>query len=176
MLGLAFVAPEFIEILLGRKWIESVPFLQLFCLWGAIGYMWNLYTSLLVGHGRSDVYLGGIILTGLLQISVVAATYMLGIYAMVIGYVIVYYASFLYWQYFTRKHVPVRAFQIVKDIAPFLCALLFAILATWLITFHLDNLYIRIILKILLVMIIYVGIVWLRDTNMIKEVIEYLYK
>ena len=127
MLGLAFVAPEFIEILLGRKWIESVPFLQLFCLWGAIGYMWNLYTSLLVGYGRSDVYLGGIILTGLLQISVVAATYTLGIYAMVIGYVIVYYASFLYWQYFTRKHVPVRAFQIEKDIIPYLGASLIAI-------------------------------------------------
>ena len=174
MLGLAFVAPEFIEILLGRKWIESVPFLQLFCLWGAIGYMWNLYTSLLVGYGRSDVYLGGIILTGLLQISVVAATYTLGIYAMVIGYVIVYYASFLYWQYFTRKHVPVRAFQIVKDIIPYLGASLISILITAFVVMHISNIYIIFALKIIVVAISYAAILWIGGSTIFKDAIKYV--
>ena len=174
MLGLAFVAPEFIEILLGRKWIESVPFLQLFCLWGAIGYMWNLYTSLLVGYGRSDVYLGGIILTGLLQISVVAATYTLGIYAMVIGYVIVYYASFLYWQFFTRKHVPVRAFQIVKDIIPYLGASLISILIAAFVVMHISNIYIIFALKIIVVAISYAAILWIGGSTIFKDAIKYV--
>ena len=174
MLGLAFVAPEFIEILLGSKWMESVPFLQLFCLWGAIGYMWNLYTSLLVGHGRSDVYLGGIILTGLLQISVVATTYTLGIYAMVIGYVIVYYASFLYWQYFTRKHVPVRAFQIVKDIIPYLGASLISILIAAFVVMHISNIYIIFALKIIVVAISYAAILWIGGSTIFKDAIKYV--
>ena len=174
MLGLAFVAPEFIEILLGSKWMESVPFLQLFCLWGAIGYMWNLYTSLLVGHGRSDVYLGGIILTGLLQISVVAATYMLGIYAMVIGYVIVYYASFLYWQYFTRKHVPVRVFQIVKDILPYLGTSMISILIAAFVVMHISNIYIIFALKIIVVAIIYAAILWIGGSTIFRDAIKYM--
>ena len=175
MLGLAFVAPEFIEILLGRKWIESVPFLQLFCLWGAIGYMWNLYTSLLVGHGRSDVYLGGIILTGLSQIAVVTATYALGIYAMVIGYVIVYYASFLYWQYFTRKHVPVRVFQIVKDILPYLGTSMISILIAAFVVMHISNIYIIFALKIIVVAISYAAILWIGGSTILKDIIKHLY-
>ena len=36
MLGLAFIAKDFISILLGEKWLPSVPFLQVFWLWGAV--------------------------------------------------------------------------------------------------------------------------------------------
>ena len=53
MLGLAFVAKEFVLILLGEKWLDSVPFLQLFCLWGAMGYLSQLYVNLLMAHSRS---------------------------------------------------------------------------------------------------------------------------
>ena len=176
MLGLAFVAPEFIEILLGSKWIESVPFLQLFCLWGAIGYMWNLYTSLLVGHGRSDVYLGGIILTGLLQIAVVAATYTLGIYAMVIGYIGVYYACFLYWQYFTRKHVPVRAFQLMKDMLPYLGTSVIAIVIASLLVMHVSNIYIIFALKIIVVAVIYAAVLWIGGSAVFIESLSFLWK
>ena len=71
MLGLAFTGKEFIWILLGEKWLSSVPFLQLFCIWGAVGYLWILYTNLLISYGKSDIYLYGIVLTGVLQLIIV---------------------------------------------------------------------------------------------------------
>ena len=52
MLGLAFVAKEFVWILLGEKWLDSVPFLQLFCFWGAIGYLSQLYVNVLMIYSR----------------------------------------------------------------------------------------------------------------------------
>lgn len=56
MLGLAFVAEEFICATIGNKWLESVPILQILCVQGAIGPIILLYTQVLVSHGKSDMF------------------------------------------------------------------------------------------------------------------------
>lgn len=56
MLGLAFVAEEFICATIGNKWLESVPILQILCVQGAIGPLILLYTQVLVSHGKSDTF------------------------------------------------------------------------------------------------------------------------
>ena len=97
-----------------------------------------------------------------------------GIYVMVIGYIGVYYASFLYWQYFTRKHVPVRAFQIVKDIIPYLGASLIAIAIASFVLMHISNIYIIFALKIIVVAIIYAAILWIGGSTIFKDAIRYM--
>ena len=104
MLGLAFVAKEFIWVLLGEKWLDSVPFLQLFCIWGAVGYLSQLYVNLLMTHERSDVYLLGMILIGSLQILVVYILYPFGIFNMVMGYISVYFISILFGIIVIKKY------------------------------------------------------------------------
>lgn len=61
MIGLAFVAKEFILITIGEKWMPSVSFLQLFCLLGTILPIWLLYTQLLISYGKSNIYLLGML-------------------------------------------------------------------------------------------------------------------
>lgn len=68
MLGLAFVAKEFLLIAGGEKWLPSVPFLQLFCIWGSVYYIWNLYVNILMAYGKSNIYLTGIIGVGVSQL------------------------------------------------------------------------------------------------------------
>lgn len=174
MLGLAFVAPEFIEILLGSKWMESVPFLQLFCLLGAIGYMWNLYTNLMVGYGRSDVYLGGIVLTGILQLAAVVATCSWGIYAMVVGYIVVYYACFVYWQYYAQKYVPITFFQIAKDIVPYLAVTLLAIFCGFWVSTFCEWVYLRFMMKGIVFLAVYLLLMWGSGSVTFRESLQFL--
>ena len=68
MLGLAFVAEEFICATIGNKWLESVPILQILCVQGAIGPIILLYTQVLVSHGKSDMFLYANVFHGILQL------------------------------------------------------------------------------------------------------------
>ena len=108
MLGLAFVAKEFVWILLGEKWLDSVPFLQLFCFWGAIGYLSQLYVNVLMIYSRSDIYLLGMVLIGIFQILIIGVLYPFGIFNMVIGYIGIYFLSLFFWHHYVKKILPIR--------------------------------------------------------------------
>ena len=79
MIGLAFVAKEFILITIGEKWMPSVSFLQLFCLLGTILPIWLLYTQLLISYGKSNIYLLGNVSQGVIQLLLLYFTSPLGI-------------------------------------------------------------------------------------------------
>ena len=57
MLGLAFVAPEFIVVAIGEKWLPSVLILRILCVLGAFYPIWMLYTHMLISHGKSDIFI-----------------------------------------------------------------------------------------------------------------------
>ena len=169
MLGLAFVAKEFIWVLLGEKWLDSVPFLQLFCLWGAMGYLSQLYTNLLMAYSRSDVYLLGMIFIGVLQILVVWVLYPLGIYSMVIGYIGVYFLSILFWHYYAKKEIPIKLIFIIKDIAPYLgISILVFVLSNYILE-GVSNMYILLVLKILLSSSLYILVLSILKSTILME-------
>lgn len=174
MLGLAFVAKEFIWILLGEKWLDSVPFLQLFCVWGAVGYLSQLYVNVLMVYSRSDIYLFGMVFIGLLQLLVVWVLYPFGIFNMLIGYIGVYFLSILLWHYFVKKEFPIRLVSICKDIAPYLVISfsVFGLVSYMLIT--ISNIYVLLILKILLSFILYILILFLLRSTILIEFMFYL--
>ncbi len=174
MLGLAFVAKEFIWVLLGEKWLDSVPFLQLFCIWGAVGYLSQLYVNLLMTHERSDVYLLGMILIGSLQILVVYILYPFGIFNMVMGYISVYFISILFWHHCIKKVLPIKLVFVGKDIAPYL---VISVLVFGSVNYTLKNIsdiYILLSTKILLSSILYVLILFLLKSTILKEITLYL--
>lgn len=174
MLGLAFVAKEFIWVLLGEKWLDSVPFLQLFCLWGAMGYLSQLYTNLLMAYSRSDVYLLGMIFIGVLQILVVWVLYPLGIYSMVIGYIGVYFLSILFWHYYAKKEIPIKLIFIIKDIAPYLgISILVFVLSNYILE-GVSNMYILLVLKILLSSSLYILVLSILKSTILMEAISYM--
>ena len=174
MLGLAFVAKEFIWVLLGEKWLDSVPFLQLFCLWGAMGYLSQLYTNLLMAYSRSDVYLLGMIFIGVLQILVVWVLYPLGIYSMVIGYIGVYFLSILFWHYYAKKEIPIKLIFIIKDIAPYLgISILVFVLSNYILD-GVSNMYILLVLKILLSSSLYILVLSILKSTILMEAISYM--
>jgi O-antigen/teichoic acid export membrane protein len=155
MLGLAFVGREFILITIGEKWLPSVPYLRLSCIWGSFVFLTTLYTHLIFTHGKSGWYLRGTLLTGLAQWTVVLALHRLGMQTMVIGFVLTYIAGLGLWHYYVSKIIRLRLRDVLRDIWPYLTVALVSFLATALLTSPLTNLYLLITAKILLSALFY---------------------
>ncbi|MDR3340067.1 MAG: lipopolysaccharide biosynthesis protein, partial [Candidatus Symbiothrix sp.] len=141
MLGLAFIGKEFILIALGEKWLASVPFLQLFCLWGAVGFLSVLYTNLIFTNGKSNLYMYGTIIISLLQLIVIACMYPFGIFPMVIAYLFVYFIGLGIWQFYIHKLTGLRLRDVLKDVLPYLFITLGCFFIAWLLTKSILNVY-----------------------------------
>ncbi|GHT01227.1 hypothetical protein AGMMS49525_01370 [Bacteroidia bacterium] len=176
ILGLAFVGKEFIVITVGEKWLSSVPYLQLFCIWGAFSFLSALYTNLIFTHGKSNVYMYGSIVTGVLQLLVVFGMYPFGIFPMVIAYLTVNFVGVLIWQYFVHKLVGLRFLAVLKDIVPYLSVTLCCFAVAWFLTRNIANLYWLFTAKIVISGLLYLLILKLTDSVMFKESMEFLMK
>ena len=174
MLGLAFIAKEFMIIISGKIiWLSSVPFLQLYCIWGAFFFLWSLFVNMIFTHGKSNIYMYVTIFMGLSQIGVVIATYPLGIYAMVICFILMNFIGLLIWYYFVHQLVGLRLIDILKDILPYLAVTLFSLGIAWLVTRNIQNIYFLIISKILISAIIYIFVLKISHSVMFRESMEF---
>lgn len=176
ILGLAFVAKEFILVAVGEKWIDSVLFLQLFCIWGSVGYLWILYINLLMTHGKSNLYMWGTIIIGILQLIIVGCMFSLGIIPMVIGYISIYFVGLLIWQHHARNLIGIRLLSILKDIFPYLAITLVCFCITAIVTSEIQNIYILLIFKILLSAVLYILLMRIFDSTIYRECVNYLLK
>lgn len=174
MLGLAFVGEEFILFVIGEKWLEAVPFLQIFCLWGAFAYVWTLYSSLLMSLGRSDLFLYGVVSTGVIQIIVVLIMRSFGIFPMIAAYLSIYFLTLIVWSKFVCNALKIKYIELAKDIVPFLLITVIAMFITWLITNPITSIPILLFSKILLVACLYLLILWKRDAVVLKDSVTFL--
>jgi O-antigen/teichoic acid export membrane protein len=174
MLGLVFIGKEFILITVGEKWLESVPFLQLLCIWGAAGYIWTLYAFLLMSFGKSNIYLYGNIGICILQLTCVAFMFPFGILPMVGAYIGCYFVGILIWQYFANKLIGIRLRHVLKDVLPYLFITAGCFFVAWLATRGIQNLYLLFGLKTGIAAILYVLIMKYSRSVIFKESLEFL--
>jgi O-antigen/teichoic acid export membrane protein len=174
MLGLAFIGKEFIPILIGDKWLESVPFFQLLCIWGAAGYIWSLYTYLLVSFGKSDIYLYGNIVICILQLACAAILFPYGIFPMLIAYVACYFIGILMWHYFVNKLIEIRISHVLKDVLPYLLITAGCFFVAWFASQFTQSLYLRAVLKISITAILYIVIMKYSRSIIFKESLLFL--
>jgi O-antigen/teichoic acid export membrane protein len=176
MLGLAFIGKEFILITLGEKWQDSVPFLQILCIWGAFCYLWVLYTYVLMSYGKSDIYLYGNICICVLQLIVVAAMFPFGIFPMVTAYTICYLIGIGFWHYFVNKLTGLCLWSVLKDILPYLGITLGCFLITWLLTYPIQNIHLLLVSKVSIVAVFYILIMKFSGSAIFKESMEFVLK
>lgn len=176
MLGLAFVGEEFIVITIGEKWLPSVPYLQVFCFWGAFSFLWNLYTYLIMSHGKSNIYMYGMITTGLLQLAVMAGLYPFGIFPMIIGYILIYYMGIGIWQYFASRLIGLRLRDMLKDIFPYLATTAGCFFVAWMVSQGIENIYFRFVSKVTVSVILYILIMKISKSVIFHESVSFLLK
>jgi O-antigen/teichoic acid export membrane protein len=176
MLGLAFIGKEFILIALGEKWLDSVPYLQILCIWGAFSYLWVTYTYVLMSYGKSDVFLYGNISICVLQLIVAAVMFPFGIFPMVTAYTICYLIGTGFWHYFVGKLTGLRLWQVLKDILPYLGITLGCFLFAWIITYPVRNIYLLLVSKVSIVAALYILIMKFSGSAIFKESMEFVLK
>ena len=118
--GLIACGNNFIRVVLTDKWLESVPFLQLFCFY----YIWipfsNLIWQSLKAMGKSNVVLKLEIVKMALNITtlVLFLWWIQSPIAVAISIVVTYTLSFFVECFTATRHLNYRAKEIIADFAP----------------------------------------------------------
>lgn len=120
MVGLAVIANPLFNLVLGEKWLPSVPYFQLLCLAGMLYPLHALNLNILQVKGRSDLFLfieivKCVVLTILIALSLL---FKLGILGLVWAAVINSYISLYINTYFSAREIAYSAKSQLKDISP----------------------------------------------------------
>ena len=129
MLGLAAVAKPFILVLIGEKWLTSVYYLQIICLYAMLNPLHVLNLNVINVVGRSDLTLKlKVIKTILSLIPILLGIFLDDIYFMLAGSFVVSVFSYYLNSYFSGPLLNYPTLEQVKDILPsFSVALLMAL-------------------------------------------------
>lgn len=128
LFGLSAVAEPMIALLLTEKWLPCVEYLRLICM---MCLFWPLTAQrhALNSLGKSGVALKLNMLTKIITIIVLIATYKISVRAMILGSIFVSLVSYIIGAFVYRKHLLYKISDQLKDILPpiFLSAVMFAI-------------------------------------------------
>lgn len=177
LLGLALIAEDFIVLLVGEKWHASANMLSLLCIYGAFSPVVTLYSNLVISRGLSTINM----VIGLVNCALVwggiIVLHALGhnLTSMVIFYVSLNIAWLFVWQACTRRLIGLRWWHAFKDIAPFFVFSLGVMTLTWWLTSELNISWTRMFLRIVIVIILYIGSLWLARAQILRESIDYIF-
>ncbi len=174
LLGLGFVSEELIVIAITDKWIESAHILGILCLWGAFIPICTLFSNLLISRGHSDTYMWCTIALCVLQVAALCLTNPLGLDAMLWTFTAINISWLFVWFHFVRREVGLTLTDMLRDVSPYLLLTLALIAACHLLFGSVGNVYAGITLKIVFVGTLYVAILWLAGSAILRESIAFL--
>lgn len=174
MFGLAIVAEELIVCTVSAKWIESVPLLQLLCVGGAFMPFYSLYQGLVMGQGRSDVYMWCNIGQIVLQLLLLIALHSFGITVMVAATSAFTVLYLLVWQVQAQRKVHVSILDTQKDILPFALISAVVMATVWFVTRPLTlPAWAMLLLRMIVAGAAYVGVMKLLRVKMLDECLAF---
>lgn len=176
MFGLALIAHELIVISVTDKWLDSVPILQLLCIWGAFLPILSLYSNLIISKGKSDIYMWNTIALGILQIIVILLAYPYGIHTMIVAFVTVNIVWMLVWHYFVWQQIRLSLWNALKDVIPFAALAGITMVVTYYATRSIGNIYLLFTAKVVVAAILYTLLMWGSNSVVFKESIQFLKK
>lgn len=176
MLGLAFVAKEFILLTIGAKWAGSIVYLQLFCLWGCFSFLEIIYVYLLLSIEKptENLYIDIAMCTSQLVGIIIVAQF--GTLVMISTYILIRILSIFARHYFAYKSINIRLITVIKDIFPYVATAILSILVTWFITRGIENIYLSFGIKIALVALLYTGVLWMANSAILKESASFIFR
>ena len=175
MLGLAFIA-DFIVVLLGEQWTDSVPLLRMLCISGAFLPIHTLYQNLFISHGRSDTYMWCSVALVITQIVVVMVFSTWGIEIMIAAYVVTLILWTGIWQVLAYRLIQLRFTDLLKDVCPFLLATIGCIGVAYYATLFITNVIALILSRIIITSLLYMAIMKIAHVKIFMECILFIFK
>ena len=179
MLGLALVAQEFVEVILGKKWLDCIPLLQVLCIDGAFIPFYTMYQNLAIGCKRSDLYLWCNVGQIALQIGIVLLCYYFFSQSIIV--VVTLYSVFMIiwlavWQATAEHLINLKWTEAILDIAPFFIITIAVFAITHFATLWLHNNAALLISKVIVGAALYIAVIKMAKVKIFNESIEFLRK
>lgn len=169
LLGLAYTAPEFIEILLTDKWINSASILSILCIGGAFLPINNLLSNLIISKGKSNTYMWITIALVLTQLTFALILYPYGIKNMISSFVLLQIVWFNIWCWFIKKELAITAKEILISVLPYAIITIIAVCITEFCIPTTINTYITLVSKIIAVTTIYLLSLYVGRFSILTE-------
>lgn len=118
MFSLAAIAKPMILVLIGPKWLEAVPYLQIMCLYMALYPLHDINLNMLKVTKRSDLYLKIEIIKKFVGVIPLLLGIFIGIYWMLAGAVVENIIAYILNSYYSRRFVGYSTAAQVRDILP----------------------------------------------------------
>src|SRR5690606_20921933 len=117
-MGLAVLAKPFILTLVGEKWIDAVPFIQILCFSGALYHLHSINLNVLKVMGRSDLFLKLEIIKKINITIAVIIGIQFGIWGLLLGSVISSYIALFINMHYTQRFINYSYKEQFKDLLP----------------------------------------------------------
>ena len=173
--GLGMIAPEFIPLTIGEKWMPCVALLQIICCAAPFIPLTQLFAQLLISKGQSTRYL---LITSsllLLQLVCVILLYPYGVERMLYAVTSLQVAWFLIWWAGVRRFVNLPLLSVASDVLPFFVIALVTTLSAHFISQGISNDILRLTVKV----VIAAGHYWvwmlLLKPSVYKESVAFFY-
>lgn len=174
LLGLAFIAPEFIAILLTEKWLFSANLLSILCIGGAFLPLNNLMSNLIISTGKSNIFMWNSIALVAVQLASALLLYPYGIKVMISSFVLLQIIWFFIWYVFVHNVVRISLSKLLIQVVPYALITTFCIAITALLLRDIENIYLLLVFKVILVAVLYITILFFGKFSILTETIYQL--
>lgn len=176
MLGMSLVAKELVVVFFTSKWIESAAILQILAVWGAFMPIQSMLTNLLVSRGRTRIFMWCTIVQGLLTLAMLLSMSPYGINPMLIAYCVFNIAWLFVWTYFIKREISLTFTMFVCDLLPYMLLSTAVMFAAYGITNFIENVYLLLVSRILIVVLLYIASAWAMRSNELSEIMIFLFR
>ncbi|MBO7418746.1 MAG: lipopolysaccharide biosynthesis protein [Bacteroidaceae bacterium] len=175
MFGLSLASQEVIVIAITEKWLASAHILSVLCIWGAFVPINNLFANLIITRGHSNVYMWCTIALCLMLLGAVIGAYPLGFEWMLRAFVGINIGWLLVWWWFVHREIGLRFLDMLRDISPYLLLSAALTIGCHYLLAGVQNIYLSLLLKVVIVGTLYVAILWIAGSVILKESVGYLF-
>jgi O-antigen/teichoic acid export membrane protein len=135
MVGMAASARALVLTLIGGKWVESIPYLQLLCFVGIFYPLHALTRTLLYVCGKGRLFLYLQIFSKLLTIPAIIIGIFFGIKAMIVGMIVAGGVEYLVKAFYSGRIVNYSVLSQLKDLIPIIMISVFIGISVYLLVF-----------------------------------------
>jgi len=160
-------AEDIIRILLTDRWLEMAPLMQVMCISSMAYVVANLHTNLFKAIGRTQILFICELIKKILGILILLLTFQYGLMVMVWGLLIYALLNILVSSYFVWRFVGITLFEQGQEVGQVVLNALIPIFLCFLISFLVDQLYLRFALSFISYFAIYTILVWFEKDKAI---------
>jgi len=177
-IGMILLARPFIHLLLGERWLDAYPILQLLCLGGIFSALDTSNGDMLRIKGKSGTILSLVIYQNILMVCVIFVSlfFQLNYLYLVAGVAVTYFLKYIITTIITNRHIEYKMKELLLDLFPYGAISLFAFACVYSLFYLVSNLVIQLILGVTIFAIIYLGILYYLDSKVVKDFFEIFIK